>query len=147
MSERSRAWLRAAAELRRMESLRLVLYRDIGGVPTIGYGHRCRPDCAPIVEQDAEALLMADIGAADSALSGLVLSECQRAALICFVFNVGLLAFRDSTMRRLLVAGEYDQAARQFKRWVHVGQGERRRVCDGLANRRAVEYSIFCGGV
>lgn len=146
MEEKNRAQLRAAAELRRLEALRLVPYRDEGGVWTVGYGHCCRSDCGPIAEQEAEALLMADIAVADSALVGLVLSEGQRVALIIFIFNIGVAAFEESTIRRLLVARQMEEAAHEFGRWIHIGKGAARRVCRGLVNRQAAVRLIFLGG-
>lgn len=142
----NRAQDAAARLLADFEGLALVPYQDEGGVWTVGYGHCCGARHDPVTKEEAGALLLADIRIADSALSGLLLSDWQRAALICFIFNVGKKAFEISTMRRLLVARRMDEAADEFGRWVHVGKGDARRVCHGLVNRRAAERSIFLRG-
>lgn len=64
----------------------------------------------------------------------------QDAALVSFVWNVGIPKFTTSTLLRKLNA-EDPAAADEFKRWVYA----RGRVVPDLVTRRAVERSVFLG--
>jgi lysozyme len=85
--------------IKRWEGLRLESYLDVGGILTIGYGHT-GPDVVEgqrITKAKADALLRADLRVAMQAVSSLVkvpLTENQGGALVSFVFNVGVGAFR-----------------------------------------------------
>lgn len=130
---------RSALLIAEFEGMELHPYRCAAGYWTIGYGHRCAERAAPVTVAEAEALLLGDVRAAAAALDGLNLSEGQRVALVSFVFNVGAAAFKRSTLRRLLLAGQVDAAANEFGRWVFAGS----RPLAGLVRRRARERDIF----
>lgn len=143
----ARAIDRAKALLRELEGLRLVPYRDAGGW-SVGYGHWSRDKPIPLAsEAEAEAMLCADVAAADRELAGVALTEGQRVALISFVYNVGAAAWRGSTLRRLMIERRAADAAREFGRWVHVGKvgDPARRVVPALVDRRRREARIFTG--
>lgn len=132
----------AVALARRFEGLRLSVYRDVAGVPTIGYGHVCKPDTPPITEHQADVLLATDMDGAAGAVTLLVpvpLTDGQIAALADFVFNLGALRLQSSTLRRRLVSGDYGGAADEFGRWVIAG-GRRQ---PGLIVRREAERRLF----
>ena len=61
------------------------------------------------------------------------------AALVDFSFNVGPGNLEISTLRRRLLAGDYEGAADQFPRWVFA-QGVK---LPGLVRRRAAERELF----
>lgn len=65
----------------------------------------------------------------------------QEAALISLAYNIGINAFTDSTLLRLLRSGDIDGAAEQFKRW----NKARGKVLTGLSRRRAAEAAMFRG--
>ncbi|MGL4747421.1 MAG: lysozyme, partial [Shewanella sp.] len=67
------------------------------------------------------------------------LKQCQLDALVSFAFNVGVGALRDSTLLKLLNAGNYAGAADQFTRWNKAGG----KVLPGLVTRRAAEKEMF----
>ncbi|CAK0780159.1 lysozyme [Gammaproteobacteria bacterium] len=53
------------------EGLRLRVYRDAAGLPTVGYGHLIKPGenfTAGITEKQAELMLVADLAAAEEAV-------------------------------------------------------------------------------
>lgn len=127
------------------EGLRLVKYQDEGGNWTIGYGHRCGENQAPITAAIAERLLLADFERARSVLDGLDLLPAQAAALLSLVFNIGGAAFQNSTLRRRLVVRDYEGAAQEFVRWVYVRNGARMVVSRILVARRARERLLFLG--
>ncbi len=134
-----------------IEDERLEAYADpaTGGEPyTIGVGHTGYVDGVKvhlgmrITQQKSAELLRKDIAVADKAVRDLVhvpLTEHQRAALVSFVFNVGVGAFQGSTMRRLLNAGKYVPAAQEFYRW-KMANG---RILNGLIKRRSLERDMF----
>lgn len=130
--------------IREFEKLKLEAYRDSGGVWTVGYGHT-GADVTPglkIDEPVAEALLRGDVGDAERCINSVVkvaLSQPEYDALCSFIFNIGVKAFRESTMLRLLNEENYTAAALQFKRWVY----DDRRVVAGLVNRREAERKLF----
>ncbi len=139
--------LAGLAHLKQFEGLRLQPYTDSAGKWTIGYGHLIKTGESfdTITEGQAAALLADDVGTAEDAVNALVkvpLTQPQFDALVSFVYNVGVGAFRRSTLLRLLNAGDYAGAAGQFPLWRNAGG----RVVQGLVNRRAAEVALFAGG-
>ena len=130
------------------EGLETAAYPDPGnrvtGEPwTIGYGHtggvRRGDTCT---EAQATEWLREDLRAAEGAVRHLVdvpLAQGQFDALASFVFNVGAGAFGNSTLLRLLNAGDTAGAAEQFKRWNRGADGP----LPGLVTRRAAERDLF----
>lgn len=136
---------RGLAFIRKWEGLRLVAYRDSGGVWTIGYGHTGTVFPSMVItEPQAEALLRSDLFRVEQAIRSYVdvsLSQNEYDALCSFIFNVGVEAFARSTLLKRLNAVQYDQAADQLLRWDKV-QGEQ---VQGLVNRRRDERLFFSG--
>jgi lysozyme len=92
----------------------------------------------------AEANLRArfiELGARIDALVIVPLEAHELAALALFADNVGIEAFRNSTLLRKLNAGDRLGAANQFIRW-NKANG---RVLRGLTIRRAAERALFVG--
>ena len=132
------------------EGERLTVYQDGGGVWTVGIGHLIGPadglfpytDRREITEAEMQALFEADTAEARACVDSSVivpLTENQYAALVSFVFNVGCIAFRSSTLLRLLNGGDYYAAADQLDRWVN-DNGVR---VGGLVARRQLEKETF----
>lgn len=118
-------------------------YRDVAGIWTVCDGHT-GSGIVPgkiYTDQQCDSLLRDDLKPVEQAVDGLVkvpLNEYQRAALYSFTFNVGITAFRQSTLLRELNAGHYQNACDQMRRWVYAG-GKKWR---GLINRRETERSV-----
>lgn len=130
--------------IKKFESCRLTGYPDPGtnGLPiTIGWGHTGPSiKLGQVISQaTADSLLSLDAVYAAMALGGLSLNQNQYDALVSFIFNVGTGAFRYSTMRRLLQAGDHAEAAKEFLRWTHAGGKENK----GLLARRKAEQALF----
>lgn len=139
--------LAGLAHLKTFEGLRLQPYQDVAGKWTIGYGHLIKAGeyFDTITEAQAAQLLNDDANTAEDAVNSLVkvpLTQSQFDALVSFVYNVGVGAFRRSTLLRLLNAGDYAGAAAQLPLWRNAGG----RVVQGLVNRRAAEVAMFAGG-
>ncbi len=71
------------------------------------------------------------------------LAQHEFDALVAFAYNVGLGAFRKSTLLRLLNKGDKASAAKQFDRWNKAGG----KMLAGLTRRRAAERAMFEGKV
>ncbi len=121
----------------------LTAYPDTGGVWTIGFGHirGVKPGDVCTAEKAREWLWL-EANEAEAAVGGFVkvpLNQNQYDALVSFVFNIGIQAFADSTMLKLLNQDRPELAALQFPRW----NKDNGKVVDGLSNRRAFEKALF----
>ena len=133
--------------IRGFEALRLTAYPDPGakdGTPwTIGYGHTAGVEEGDTcTDGDALFWLREDLAGAEQCIDDHVeveLTQNQFDALASFVFNLGCLAFRNSTLLRLLNAGNAKGAAGQFSKWNH-NNGV---VMAGLTRRRKAEADLF----
>lgn len=135
--------------LKEFEGFRSAPYRDVKGVPTIGYGATHYANGEPVTMNDpditlaqANELLKRMIPQYESIIDRLVtvpLNQNQYDALVLFVYNIGEPQFGKSTLLRLLNAGDYDGAAKQFSRWKYSGG----KVFKGLVTRRAKEKALF----
>ncbi len=125
------------------EGFRDTAYLCPAKVWTIGYGSTKgvkRGD--RITEAAAEQLLLKELeafGAGVRAAVTVPLNDNEYGALTSFAFNVGLGAFRGSTLLRLLNAGNRAGAADQLLRWNRGGG----RVLPGLTRRRQAERQLF----
>jgi len=129
--------------IKKFEGCRLKAYKCPAGVWTIGYGHtnNVRPDDV-ITQDEAEELLKRDLQVHEDNVKRLVkvpLTQGQFDALVSFEFNVGYGALANSTLLKVLNTGNYDAAAKQFKRWVYAGN----KVLEGLVKRRIAETEMF----
>lgn len=135
--------------IKQFEGFRANSYLCPAGVWTIGYG-TTRIDGSPVragmsctVEQ-AEGYLADDVNSYLSQIDGsfnplIQLNSNQVDAIACFVYNVGVGAFRKSTLLKKLNAGEFDAAALEFLKWDKAG-GKR---LPGLTRRRIAEKDLF----
>lgn len=101
------------------------VYKCSSGENTIGYGHVVLPDehFTTITEEEAEELLRKDIAIAEDAINRYVkvpLTQNRFDALVSFVFNVGVKAFKSSTLLKKLNQGLYDEIDEELAKWVYV---------------------------
>lgn len=134
---------RGRALIKEFEGLRLNAYKCPAGFWTIGYGHTltAKPGDS-ITRSEAEDLLISDLQRFELGITRLVsaaLNGNQFSALVCLAFNIGLGAFEDSTLRRLLNRGWYTQVPAQFARWNKVNG----RAAPGLTRRRQAEAALW----
>ena len=121
-------------------------YADASG-QSIGFGHFILPGesfPSAISEAQATDILLSDSAKAQKAISDYVtvpLNQNQYDALTSFIFNVGVYAFANSTLLRVLNTGDYVGAAGEFQRWNKSGGV----VNDALVQRRAAEATLFLG--
>ena len=147
-------WIELATKIvKRFEGCRLKAYKCPAGLWTIGFGTTRFLD-NPVKEGDviskqwADDLLIDDIrhfgaGVARALPTAKQWPAHQVAALVSFAYNVGLTAFRDSTLRRRLEEGKDPRdvvVKEEMMRWVHAGEV----VLAGLERRREAEIELFC---
>ncbi len=133
------------ALIRQAEGLRLRAYKCPAGVWTIGYGTTAGvKEGLVITKERAEELLREDVKRFEDQVMRLVkvrLTQGQFDALVSFTYNLGAANLGNSTLLRLLNAGDYKGAAAQFDRWTKAGGKE----LPGLVKRRAAERALFEG--
>lgn len=149
------AWVAPAIQIiKEFEGCRLEAYKDVAGIPTIGYGTTRYLD-APVRMSDkisqamAEELLANDVehlfgpGVLSLLPMALKWKPNQVAALTSFAYNLGLGALESSTLRTRLLSGQDPciVVREELPKWVHAGEA----VLPGLERRRKAEIQLFCG--
>lgn len=133
------------ALIKRFEGCKLNAYLCPAGVWTIGYGHTGEVKQGMVwTQQQADDALARDLQSFESAVSACVtvpITQSQFDALVSFAFNCGVGALRKSTLLRLLNAGDYVGAEKQFARWISKGTAAEK----GLRRRRKAEALLFNG--
>ena len=133
--------------IKRHEALRLHAYKDAVGVWTIGYGHTLTAKEGMIIsEAEAEKLLIKDLRIAEGEINRhlLPLKQHQFDSLTSLVFNIGIGAFRKSTLlKRLKMDVDHPDIVNQFNRWVYGGG----RILKGLVKRRKEEANLYTNGI
>jgi lysozyme len=130
------------------EGLELKAYDDGVGVCTIGYGTTIYPHGKAVqygdtctIEQ-AKNYMQYDLRRFEQAVNAAVnvpLNQNQFDALVSLSYNIGIGAFKNSTLLKLLNASDYHAASHQFDVWIKAGG----KTVQGLVNRRAVEKTLF----
>lgn len=139
----------AVALVKRWEGCRLVAYPDpaTGGDPwTIGWGAT-----GPGIKKglrwtqaQADDRLAMDIERFMKGVRSVLKQEAtdaQLGAMTSLAYNIGVGAFRDSTLLRKFNAGDIAGAAAEFPKWKRAAG----KVLQGLVNRRADEQRVFRG--
>lgn len=126
-----------------IEGKKLHAYKDTSGIWTIGCGHTHGVhEGMVITEEQCDEFLSYDLTDAEGYVNRLVnvaLNQNQFDALVSFVFNEGVGQFQRSTLLKLLNAGDYAGAEKQFKYWIY----DDGKVQPGLVKRRRLEAEMF----
>ena len=114
------------------------------GFLTIGYGHLCDAKHPPIIMEEGEAYLAADMAEALKATLCCcpVLAtepEGRLAAIVDFTFNLGAGRLQASTLRRRVNQRDWSGAARELRRWIYGGG----KILPGLVTRRDAETALL----
>ena len=113
---------KGAEKLIAREGKRNNAYKDTKGIWTIGVGHTGSDFTPTSVWTDEQIMFVFrhDVEWAEDAANSVKapLTQNQFDALVSFIFNIGATAFAKSTMKRMLDAGNYEGATKQFDRWV-----------------------------
>jgi len=132
------------------EGFRSKPYLCPAGVPTIGDGSTHYPNGVAVTLGDAEiteeiadgymlATLSLDYVPKLNALVQVDLNQNQFDALVDFSYNCGSENLRTSSLLRLVNAGDFENAALEFKKWIHAAG----KVEPGLITRREAERVLF----
>ena len=136
------------ALIRRFEGFRANAYRCPAGVWTIGFGHTSEAGPPAVKrgmvvgEEEANRILATDVARLAGEVGPLLareVSAAQFSALVSFAYNVGIGAFRSSSVLRAVNGGRFDEVPKRLKLWVKGGG----RVLPGLERRRAAEAELF----
>lgn len=127
------------------EGFRSQAYRDVTGVPTIGYGETKGVKMGDTITPE-RALLQLQESAAEHAKA---MAKCIKVpitqgefdAYSSFTYNVGVGAFCRSTLNKKLNSGDYAGACKELLKWTQAGG----KVYPGLVKRRQEEY-VRCIG-
>jgi lysozyme len=133
--------------VKEFESFREKAYLCPAGVPTIGYGFT-RVNGKSVKMSDtmnrvkAEGMLYLELEKLSKQIEDLVtvpLTKQQLGALTSFAFNVGLNAFKESTLRKKINRKDYQSAETELKRWNKING----KPSAGLDRRRKAELDLF----
>jgi len=129
------------------EANKLTAYQDTRGIWTIGVGHTSAAG-PPAVKKgmkitaaQSDAILAQDLGKTEDAINSSVkvpLTQNQFDALASLIHNIGVPAFKKSTLLKRLNAKDYAGAADQFLVWKKAGADT-----SILLKRRQRERSLF----
>ena len=132
----------------KFEGFSATTYKDVGGKPTIGYGHLIKEGediQSPIDNVTALSLLQNDVKEAEGFVNEYVtvpLQQYEFDALVSFTYNLGGHNLLESTLLEKLNHRDYQGAANEFPKWDRVNG----QVVDGIENRRNKEKDLFLTG-
>lgn len=125
------------------EGCRLSVYKDVGGLLTVGYGHRTPLlQYTRITQEQADTFLADDLANVCKQVANVLkvqLNDNQYSALVSFTFNLGIGTLLNSTLLKLINKNDLEDASKEFIKWCHVGKVE----MSGLLLRRQAEQALF----
>lgn len=132
--------------IKRWEGLRLTSYLCPAAVWTIGFGHTGHDvhEGQTITEAEADLLLRQDVDRFEKGVTDAVdvpLTDNQFSACVSLAYNIGLAAFRGSTLLRTINAGKPDPDA--FMAWNKARVKGVLQALPGLTARRFAERQLF----
>jgi lysozyme len=138
---------RAFELVKKFEGFSEKAYLCPAGVITIGYGFtRVNGKFLELGDKidlvKATGLLFQELEKTSKEVDSLIdvsLNPQQLGALTSFVFNIGINAFRDSTLRKRLNKKDYASVRSELLRWDKVNG----KPLLGLTNRRKAEIELF----
>jgi lysozyme len=149
MPEKNKLDIEGVKILEQLEGLKLKAYKCSAGVWTIGIGNTFYEDGTKVKEGDSitkiQAYFLFNLISKKftDAINDNVkvkINQNQYNSLFCFVYNVGISAFKNSTLLRVLNVNPNDgNIAKQFLRWNKIAGKESK----GLTNRRIKESSLY----
>lgn len=140
--------------IKEFEGLRLTAYRDSVGVWTIGYGNTFYEDGSTVKQGDkitqerAGSLFRSILDKfADQVCNSLTnpdrVSDAQFSSMVSLAYNIGVGAFKGSTLLRKVNANPCDPTIPdEFIRWNKAGG----KVLNGLTRRRKAEADLYKNG-
>lgn len=145
------------------EGFKTEIYKDSAGLETIGIGHLLTQSELTLYEVELDdgsranfhdgltedqviSLLALDMRRFERAVTDAVASDLvqdQFDALVIFAFNIGVSAFRGSTLLKVLNQGRLIDVPNELRKWNKAGG----KVVQGLINRREKEIVLWNGTI
>lgn len=132
--------------IKMFEGYKAKAYLCPAGVVTIGFGSTMYQDGRKIKigdtinEDQGNQLLMWELKNKSISLQGLNLNQNQFDSCLSFVYNCGVTAFNDSTLKKKIIANRQDLSIKsEFLRWVNKGSPFEK----GLTRRRIAESQLY----
>lgn len=136
--------------IKKFEGLRLSPYLCSAGVPTIGYGStyysndmKVSLSDPSITKETAEGLLKYTV---QKTYLPAVLTFCptldtanKYAAILSWTYNLGIGALKNSTMRKRILDGNWDETVKELVKWDKAAGKSQ----PGLTRRRQAEALVF----
>lgn len=126
-------------KIKEFEGFSSTAYTCAGGVATIGYGHtrgvKITDRCT---KGEGERWLREDLAPIEAYLNTIPEIDTQGKfdSLCSFIYNLGMGAFKDSTLLKKIKAGApTEEIQAEFRRWVYA----KGKVLKGLVRRREWE--------
>lgn len=135
-----------------------VAYIDAVGVHTVCFGQTGKDLYGQDIkkgmiytEEECIKMLTVSVEKFSSQVNSLVKVEWQsipqQVAITSFAYNVGIGAFKNSTLLRMLNQGQYVAACNQLPKWVYGTVKGKKTVLNGLVTRRNIEKDWCLGNV
>lgn len=129
------------------EGCKLVVYKDIKGLPTVGWGHKVLVTDKlsigdTITQEQADCWLIKDVNRTAGMLDSMIhnnITENQFSACVSLAYNIGVGAFERSTLLAYINNNQLMMAGEEILRWDHSKGLEN----FGLLRRRKAEQSLF----
>lgn len=135
--------------IQQFEGLKLKAYQDSVGIWTIGYGNITYLDGSKVKKGDEITREQADLMFKSTAnkfalevakLINVCLTQNQFNALVSLAYNIGIGAFKGSTLLKKVNNNPNDKSiANEFLKWKYAGS----KVIQGLLNRRIKESEVY----
>ena len=135
--------------IQQFEGLKLKAYQDSVGIWTIGYGNITYLDGTKVKKGDEITREQADLMFKSTAnkfalevakLINVCLTQNQFNALVSLAYNIGIGAFKGSTLLKKVNNNPNDKSiANEFLKWKYAGG----KVIQGLLNRRIKESEVY----
>jgi len=136
--------------IQKFEGLRLIAYKDIANIWTIGYGHTKGVEEGQVIDLvQAEEFFTSDLLPGEEAITATknYLLQFEFDALSSFIFNIGVNRFKKSTLFRYLYSKDYLKAADELPKWNKARVKGELRPVSGLTRRRSAERNLFLRGI
>jgi lysozyme len=135
--------------IKKFEGYKTKPYKDVAGLWTIGYGHligngKTLPDQynREFTEGEIDELLRQDLAKFERGVTlqfPMLLRQCEFDSLCSFSFNLGLGTLEKSSLKKDILVGNKEQAAKDFLKYIYAGG----KPVEGLKKRRLAEQKLF----
>lgn len=136
-------------QLENEEGFRGKPYKCAAGRDTVGFGTVITPaevekyNKVPMTREEARQRMLKKVDEIIFVIQKTVtvqLNQNQVDALIIFIYNIGVNAWKKSTLLRKLNNRAFQEAAKEFRRWCHDDDGQ---VIPGLLKRQERTAELF----